>query len=110
MSQMLIPLSSLTNKVLLLVREEIRAPRKNWDANFVPQGGTSLEQLKTSYPELYGITIKEKETPTATDEDLEGLHEEQELEETIINSIEEHEQESEVEVVEEVNDDVETIH
>ena len=66
---------------------EIRAPKKNWDAKFVPEGGTPLDELKAAYPELYNIRQKSaEETEMVSDEALmeemevegrpaEGLHE-----------------------------------
>jgi hypothetical protein len=91
---------------------EIRAPRKNWDANFVSEGGTPLDELKKLYPDLYNAPSgrKAKEEPTVeeeevhlpeegeaaeglseplTQEDLEGLEFEEELEETYHVSTEE---------------------
>ena len=52
-------------KAVQMVNEgDIRAPKKNWDKNFGPEGGTSLDTLKTTYPELYNMrTPKEDEEP-----------------------------------------------
>ena len=40
---------------------DIRAPKKNWDAKFVPEGGTPLEELKSTYPEVYNMHPKREE-------------------------------------------------
>ena len=93
---------------------EIRAPKKNWDMNFGPEGGTPLDELKRTYPDLYNAPSKKAEKPEMameeepeehhlpaegeaaeglseplTAEDLEGAEFEEELEETFHVSTEE---------------------
>ncbi|NDC36954.1 MAG: hypothetical protein EBZ48_02760 [Proteobacteria bacterium] len=51
---------------------EIRAPRKNWNANFGAEGGTPLDELKAKYPELYNITQRK-----AKEDVVEVMHEEE---------------------------------
>lgn len=81
-------------------RGEIKAPRRNWDQNFGPQGGLPLEHLKQRYPGLYGI-----KTDKETEEELKDEHRAEEesrgrmaeAEDRIEDMVREQEEEEEIE-------------
>ena len=60
-------------QIQLINNGELKAPQKNWDKNFGPEGGVPLDELKFKYPDLYNTKPPKKakeEAPVLQDEDL----------------------------------------